>query len=67
MGLGGAAAVCPANLQKGSAFDWLQMLRIQQEKIEVLGSKLSEETEWRKQLARDLEMTQRASNNEKKV
>ncbi|KAL8198589.1 UNVERIFIED_CONTAM: hypothetical protein K2H54_017004, partial [Gekko kuhli] len=46
--------------------DHQEMLRIQQEKIEVLGSKLSEETEWRKQLALDLETAQQVLKDEKK-
>ncbi|XP_060115605.1 coiled-coil domain-containing protein 30 [Heteronotia binoei] len=50
----------------GGMQDHQEMLRIQQEKIEVLESKLSEEMEWRKQLALDLEMTQQILKEEKK-
>ncbi|XP_053865300.1 coiled-coil domain-containing protein 30 isoform X2 [Malaclemys terrapin pileata] len=43
-----------------------KMLKSHQEKVEVLESKLSEERDWRKQLASDLEKTQKALKAEKK-
>ncbi|XP_077168228.1 coiled-coil domain-containing protein 30 isoform X2 [Paroedura picta] len=46
--------------------DHQEMLRIQQEKIQVLERKLSEETERRKQLALDLETMQEVLKDEKK-
>ncbi|XP_054857775.1 trichohyalin-like [Eublepharis macularius] len=46
--------------------DHQKMLKAHQEKVEVLESKLSEEMEWRKQLAHDLEMTQQVLKDEKK-
>ncbi|XP_075762835.1 coiled-coil domain-containing protein 30 isoform X4 [Pelodiscus sinensis] len=46
--------------------DFQAMLKSHQEKVEVLESKLSEERDWRKQLASDLEKTQKALKAEKK-
>ncbi|TFK00039.1 EGF-containing fibulin-like extracellular matrix protein 1 [Platysternon megacephalum] len=46
--------------------DFQEMLKSHQEKVEVLESKLSEERDWRKQLASDLEKTQKALKAEKK-
>ncbi|EMP27302.1 Coiled-coil domain-containing protein 30 [Chelonia mydas] len=43
-----------------------KMLKSHEEKVEVLESKLSEERDWRKQLASDLEKTQKALKAEKK-
>ncbi|XP_077693692.1 coiled-coil domain-containing protein 30 [Eretmochelys imbricata] len=49
-----------------AAVEQLQMLKSHEEKVEVLESKLSEERDWRKQLASDLEKTQKALKAEKK-
>ncbi|XP_067422412.1 coiled-coil domain-containing protein 30 isoform X2 [Emydura macquarii macquarii] len=46
--------------------DFQEMLKSHREKVEVLESKLSEERDWRKQLASDLEKTQKALKAEKK-
>uniref|UniRef100_A0A7M4G0X8 Coiled-coil domain containing 30 n=1 Tax=Crocodylus porosus TaxID=8502 RepID=A0A7M4G0X8_CROPO len=46
--------------------DFQEVLKGHQEMVEVLESKLSEERDWRKQLAADLEMTQKALKAEKK-
>ncbi|XP_025059485.1 coiled-coil domain-containing protein 30 [Alligator sinensis] len=46
--------------------DFQKVLKGHQEMVEVLESKLSEERDWRKQLAADLEMTQKALKAEKK-
>lgn len=48
-------------------FYWSQKPNDHQEKVEILKSKLSEETEWRMQLIHDLEITQKALKDEKKV
>ncbi|XP_037737210.1 coiled-coil domain-containing protein 30 isoform X1 [Chelonia mydas] len=45
--------------------DFQEMLKSHEEKVEVLESKLSEERDWRKQLASDLEKTQKALKAEK--
>ncbi|XP_053136623.1 coiled-coil domain-containing protein 30 isoform X2 [Hemicordylus capensis] len=46
--------------------DCQEILKTHQEVVEVLESKLSGETEWRKQLGRELEGTQKALKEEKK-
>ncbi|XP_063001378.1 coiled-coil domain-containing protein 30 [Elgaria multicarinata webbii] len=49
-----------------AAADCQEVLKTHTEKVGMLESKLLEETEWRKQLAGDLEVTQKALKEEKK-